>query len=267
MTDGALRQRIGSLVATGPGPTYSAQQLRELRTSFQQAAKSDRTLTGPRLELKRVVVPFAVKTESISESERTFEGLLSVWGLDLGDDVMHRGAFTDTLAEWKRSGDAMPLLNSHNHYDVLSVIGQLLEGKETSEGLWTKWEVIPGDDGDRVLTRLRPSARNGRAPLSKMSIGYEAVKFDMEDNARARGGMVRNLRKVTLKEGSLVIFPMAPGARINASTVKELGASELSRVSARVDAAIRRANGPAMSLGDHALLDDRISRLLMRQGD
>lgn len=175
---------------------------------------------APATEAQQIVVPFQVKAESIDPGTRTFEGLASVWGLDLGDDVMHKGAFKGTIADWKKSNDAIPLLNSHNHFDVMSAVGQLLDAKETDAGLWTKWEVINGSDGDAMLERLRPSARTGRAAVSKMSIGYEPLKFDMEASDNARFGMVRNLRAVSLKEVSLVLFPMAPGARINVQSVK-----------------------------------------------
>lgn len=179
---------------------------------------SDRR-SAPRSTLQRITVGLSVKAEGIDEKARTFEGLLSVWGPDLGDDVMHRGAFAKTLKEWKKGSDAIPLLNSHNHFDVLSSFGQLIEAKETADGLWTKWEVIPGADGDRILDRIRPGS-NGRAPVSKMSIGYEPMKFDFEQSDAARFGRLRNLREVNLKEGSLVLFPMAPGARVDTSTVK-----------------------------------------------
>lgn len=183
--------------------------------------------------LNRIVVGLSVKAEDIDEEARTFEGLLSVWGPDLGDDVMHKGAFKKTLSEWKKGVDAIPLLNSHNHFDVLSSFGQLIEAKETDDGLWTKWEVIPGADGDRILDRIRPGS-NGRAPVSKMSIGYEPMKFDFEQSDSARFGRLRNLREVNLKEGSLVLFPMAPGARVDTTTVKswiddanEIGSDDL----------------------------------------
>lgn len=168
--------------------------------------------------IDRVEVEF--KAQMVDDNARTFEGLSSVWGMDLGDDVMHKGAFKETIAAWKKSSDSLPLLNSHNHFDIMSVIGQLIDAKETDEGLWSKWEVIPGADGDAVLARLRPSARTGRAALQKMSIGFEPAKFDMEESEKARWGVIRNLRKVNLKEVSLVIFPMAPGARIDVQTVK-----------------------------------------------
>lgn len=167
-----------------------------------------------------MVAPFQIKAESIDEDSRTFEGLASVWGIDLGDDVMHKGAFKKTLAEIKKSPDAIPLLNTHNQWDVMSALGQLLEAKETDAGLWTKWEIIEGEDGDRTLARLRPSQRTGKSPVSKMSIGFIPKKFDFEESETARFGQLRNLREVELKEVSLVLFAMAPGARIDVQSVK-----------------------------------------------
>lgn len=191
----------------------------DARKQFERKAAS---VAPEAIETKHITVPFHVKADAIDENARTFEGLASVWGLDLGDDVMHEGAFKETIKEWEKGADAIPLLNSHDHFDVMSAIGQLLEAKETKEGLWTKWEVIKGPDGDAILARLRPSTITGKAAISKMSIGYEAAKVDFEESDAARFGMVRHLRKVNLKEVSLVIFPMAPGARINVRTVKTL---------------------------------------------
>ncbi len=211
--------------------------------------------SAPRPRHAQFVVAF--KAAAVDENARTFEGLLSTWGLDLGDDVMHKGAFKKTLAEWKSSGDALPLLNSHNHYDIMSSVGQLLDAKETADGLWTKWEVIPGPDGDRVLDRIRPGS-NGRSPIGKMSIGYEPLKFDFEQSDSARFGKIRNLREVGLKEGSLVIFPMAPGARLDPLSVKsfldDANATDPADVTAEAKADLRR-------------LASRIGLLLGRKAD
>lgn len=189
-------------------------------------APSDRR--SSRTEANRIVVGFAVKADSINPADRTFEGLASVWGKDLGDDNMVPGAFKKTIKEWKGGTDAIPLLNSHNHWDVLSAVGQLIDAKETTDGLWTKWEIIPGPDGDRILERIRPGS-NGRSPVGKMSIGFEPMKVDFEASDTARFGQVRNLNEVRLKEVSLVLFPMAPGASIDSESVKSF-TDELSEV-------------------------------------
>lgn len=163
-----------------------------------------------------------LEVKAVDTEERTFEGLAATWDLDLGMDVIHQGAFKDTVAEWKRAGRALPLLDSHNQFSIFSALGKLVDAKETKAGLWTKWSVIAGDDGDRVLERLRGGV------VDSMSIGYMPAKWDfseldeVDDSPFPR--VVRNLRKVDLREVSLVLFPMQPNALVNLSTVKHLAA-------------------------------------------
>lgn len=174
-----------------------------------------------RKALARLVVPFVLKADVDTES-RTFEGLAATWDEDLGNDIIHKGAFKNSLADWKKSNDAMPLLNSHNHFDIFSAIGQMTEGKETKEGLDTKWEVMDGPEGDGVMTRLRPSKKTGRPIIGKMSIGFIPTKFEFEqpEGTDSFWDRKRHINEATLKEVSLVLFPMNPNAAIDASSVK-----------------------------------------------
>lgn len=177
--------------------------------------------------LVRMVAPFTIKAApaATDPNARTFEGLAAVFGdVDLGNDIIQKGAFKDALAAWKKSGEAIPLLNSHDHFDIMAALGQLLEAKETPEGLWTKWEVIDGPDGDAALARLRPSERTGRAVIGKMSIGFEPQEFEFKQPEGTTSFMdrIRILKKVNLKEVSLVLFPMAPGASIDSTSVKSV---------------------------------------------
>src|SRR4051812_3314332 len=98
--------------------------------------------SGAILTMEHIIVPLEIKAETVSPTDRTFEGLSATWDLDLGMDRIKRGAFKDTIAQWKSGNDALPLLNSHDHYDIFSAIGQLIDAQETKEGLWSKWEVI-----------------------------------------------------------------------------------------------------------------------------
>lgn len=172
--------------------------------------------------LVRLNVPLSVKAETIDTTKRTFEGLAATWDEDLGSDIIHKGAFKKSIAEWKTGNDAMPLLNSHDQFDIFSSLGQAIAMKETDEGLWTKWEILEGDDGDKVLARLRPSPTTGRAVISKMSIGFIPTKFEFEqpEGSDSFWDRIRHINEANLKEVSLVLFPMNPGATIDASTVK-----------------------------------------------
>lgn len=160
-------------------------------------------------------------TKAVSAKERTFEGLLSTWELDFGGDVIHRGAFKRTLDDWRGSGRIIPLIDNHRYSSVTDVVGKLLDAKETADGLWTKWGVVEDERGDQVLTRVEGDFVDG------LSIGYRAVKIEIPSDEESRQGIFRHLHEVELREGSVVIWPMNDGSRVDSSTVKALLAGEM----------------------------------------
>lgn len=191
-------------------------------------------------DVRMMVGQFEVK--ALDRKERTFEGDLSTSHLDLGDgfakDIVHPGAFQRTKAFFDNAEDPyIPLLDSHDQWSILNVFGHLTDMEEkltgktlthTLEGgkvvsvpemvLKTNWQVIDGDDGARIMDRLRPGS------VRKMSMGYRPVEWDMatlEDGTR-----LRNLKEVMLREGSLVVFGMNPEAEVDLATVKAFLASE-----------------------------------------
>lgn len=224
--------------------------------------------------MAKLVVSVAFKANA-DPSVRTFEGLASTWDQDLGNDVIRKGAFKDTLKEWKGSQDAIPLLNSHDHWDVLSSLGQMIDAKETDQGLWTQWEVLDGPEGDAVLARLRPSKITGRPIIGKMSIGYEALEFSFEQppGTESFWDRLRILTKVALKEVSLVLFPMNPGASIDPTTVKSFREltqetdprklsvqtkTELRKLASRIGLLLKKEKDPTPPSDDPADDDDEI---------
>lgn len=158
------------------------------------------------------LAPFEVK--ALDETARTFTGLASTWDLDLGGDVIERGAFKRTLRNWKSSKKVLPLIDQHNYGSVRMVVGKLLEGEETDEGLLTTFAVIEGADGDEVYRRLKGGYVDG------LSIGYEAVQQRKPTEEQQRSGIWRILQEVKLVEVSVVIWPMNPNATID--SVKSL---------------------------------------------
>lgn len=160
------------------------------------------------------------EVKALDTEERTFEGLASTWEQDLGGDVIHEGAFKRTLDHWRKSGRAIPLIDQHNYGSVRSVVGKLLEAKETKDGLETKWEVIEGPDGDEILRRLKGGYIDG------LSIGYRAIKTEEPSEEEMRAGVWRHLKEVELKEVSVVIWGMNPDALVDTDSVKALLAKE-----------------------------------------
>ena len=164
--------------------------------------------------LGKAVARFEVK--DVDARKRTFSGLASTWDQDLGDDVIHQGAFRRTLDSWRGSKRALPLMDQHNYSSITNVLGKMTEAAETSTGLETAWAVLPGAKGDEALLRLEEKVIDG------LSIGYRAVKYDWEETDAARFGRIRHLREVELLEVSLVLWPMNEGARVDLDSVKTL---------------------------------------------
>lgn len=83
-----------------------------------------------------------------------FEAIVAVFGSeDLGGDVVEPGAFKDTLAEWKASGDPIPIYWSHRMDDPEYNIGHVLDAKEVDRGLWVKGQIDQdtADDNRKAL--------------------------------------------------------------------------------------------------------------------
>jgi HK97 family phage prohead protease len=65
-----------------------------------------------------------------------FRAVVSVFGNeDSMGDVIAPGAFAQVLAEWKASGDPIPVVWSHKWGDPFAHIGSVLEATETPDGL------------------------------------------------------------------------------------------------------------------------------------
>jgi len=183
-------------------------------TGIFPGAHRRRSETMDGIEIKRAPTRFEVK--ETDEEQRTFRGLASTWDLDLGGDVIHRGAFKRTLDHWRRSGRVIPLLDQHNYGSVRAVVGKLIEARETADGLDAKFQVIDGPDGDEILRRIKGGFVDG------LSIGYRAIKIEEPTDEERRKGILRHLKEIELREISVVIWPMNPNARLDVSSVKAL---------------------------------------------
>ena len=165
--------------------------------------------------MKTAVRAFELKV--IDENARTFTGLAAAFSLDQGGDVILPGAFKRTLKDWKASkGKVIPLIDSHQRFNIRSVLGKMIDATETSEGLETTFQIIEGPDGDEVHRRLKGGYVTG------LSIGYEPIEVRLPSPEEERTGVLRYLKQVKLREVSVVVFPMNEEARIDVDSVKDL---------------------------------------------
>ena len=115
-------------------------------------------------------------------------------------DVIAKGAFRRTLAEWKASGFPIPLLYGHNTDDPECNIGRVVEAREDSRGLFVKAEF---DADNKKSQYVRKLAAEGR--LYQFSFGY-AVR-DQATVTLAGGTQANELRDIDLFEVSMVQIP------------------------------------------------------------
>jgi HK97 family phage prohead protease len=163
-------------------------------------------------------VPLEVKAAGAGDGRWEVEGYASVFGVrDLGDDVVERGAFAQTL----RSGAKVRFLFSH---DAAKVVGAPLALREDSHGLYFKGKISRTQLGQDVHTLVADGA------LDSFSIGYRPVDFELDPRAG-----IRRLKSLELLEVSLVSMPMLPAAQVTGFKAAA-GARSVSPLVARLEA-------------------------------
>jgi len=132
-----------------------------------------------------------------------FEGYASVFGeVDNVKDRVARGAFRETLAQFRKNGRMPPLLWQHDTREPIGIIKELYED---GKGLRIRARLFV-EDIPRARQAYKLLRENG---ISGLSIGFKAAEsaFDPETG-------VRTLLKIELMEISLVTFPALDSARI-----------------------------------------------------
>src|SRR5215469_11385009 len=152
------------------------------------------------------VLNFKLANVSTDSAERTFSGHASIFNnVDLGGDVVLRGAFAKSLAAHKAAGTPVPMFYMH---DPSRVPGKWLSVAEDAKGL-----AVTGKLSNTPLgLELHELLKDGS--ISGLSIGFkiDEESYDKQGN--------RLLKSVDLWEISIVSLPMNPVARADTSSVK-----------------------------------------------
>ena len=145
-------------------------------------------------------LPVPMELKRAPDENGVFEGYASVFDVvDLGFDVVRRGAFANTLA----SGQKVKMLWQHDQWQPIGVWDEI---KEDDHGLFVRGRLLQDvAKGREAASLLKAGA------LDSMSIGYRVKEASDE-----AGGRVRSLDEVELLEISLVTFPMLPDAQVTA---------------------------------------------------
>jgi HK97 family phage prohead protease len=157
---------------------------------------------------------FSFKSDSFEESKGNdgnfgiIKGYASTFGnIDLGGDIVERGAFVKCLEKYAREGKNIPMYFQHSHMDIIGGFDPR-KTYEDEKGLYFGEGKINLD-----VTRGRDVyALAKQKVLCEMSIGY--MVNDAEFEPSEDGYINRRLKEVDVKEISVVANPMNPLARM-----------------------------------------------------
>lgn len=196
-------------------------------------------------------VKAAGKADGLEEGQ--FEALVSVFdNIDSYGDLIIKGAFADTLAAWAAKGDPIPVYYSHRMDNPDFLIGEVLEAKETDEGLWVKAQLHIEDDEDRTARKVHRSMT--KRLLTQFSFAYDIDEAGFVTNEDEE---YLELRRLTLHE----VGPTPIGANSETELIGVKTAAEqvdrLARAvkSGRMDAAVLQQAKTSLDAATQQLTD------------
>ena len=207
------------------------------------------------MEMKTIRCSF-LEVKAVDNGERTFSGYGAVFGnVDSYGDVIAKGAFAKSIAEFKAHPDKWPaMLEQHGGWHLTakdnSAVGVWTEIREDDHGLYVEGKLADIERGRELYTLM---TMQPRPALNGLSIGY--IPTDIGD-AKVDGKTVRLLKGIDLIEISLVTFPANGEARV--SHVKDGSMPSIRDAEAALrDAGFSRSQAKAMLAGGYKALSLR----------
>lgn len=120
--------------------------------------------------------PASVKAVGSADGlqEGQFEAIVSVFGnKDSYGDIVVPGAFAETLAQWKASGDPIPVYWSHQMQDPDMNIGFVVDAAEHEKGLWVRAQ-LDLDDGALKAKQVHRLLKGRR--VTQFSFAYDVLE-------------------------------------------------------------------------------------------
>ncbi len=167
------------------------------------------------MQMEHKFLTFELKADEAKDGVRSFQGYGSVFNtVDSYGDTIVKGAFKDTLKEWKTKSKLPKLLLQHGGggffggaADDMVPIGKWDEMKEDGHGLFVRGHLFDLDT-DRAKS-VYAAMKEGE--LDGLSIGFRTKKWEYDEEKE-----IRTLTEIELWEVSLVTFPANDPARVSA---------------------------------------------------
>lgn len=147
---------------------------------------------------------FALEVKSLDE-DGVVEGFASTYTVDQGGDRVMPGAFMESLVNAKRLGRKITMNWNHNPDEPIGVWQHIAE---EAKGLFVRGQLLK----DAVRRSGEVYALLKAGAIGGLSIGYRIPAGGAEPDERRPG--ITNLRKIDLREISLVGMPMNLEARV-----------------------------------------------------
>lgn len=132
-------------------------------------------------ELK--TLPARVKAANATD-DGIVEALVATYDVDSSGDRIIPGAFAKSLQEWADSGNPIPFIWSHQHDNLDAYLGDVLEAKETDDGLWVKAQIDMEDPKAAKAFRL---IKGGR--VRQYSFAYDVPDGGAKEDTDGPGEM------------------------------------------------------------------------------
>ena len=162
---------------------------------------------------------FELKLDAAPTDAGHFSGYASVFDeRDNFDDVVIRGAFTESLKAHRKAGRMPLLLWMHERSEP---IGAWRSMREDAKGLRVEGELFV----DAIDRAREAHALLKRGGVSGLSIGFNVVESETD-----RATSLRRLTKIDLMEVSIVSFPALDSARVTAVKSDDLQLREFEKI-------------------------------------
>lgn len=191
-----------------------------------------------------------LKASDEGQPSMTFSGYGAVFGnIDAYGDVIAKGAFAKSVAEFKTTGVWPAMLSQHGGWgmsaDDYTPIGVWTEIREDDHGLYVEGQFADTSRGREMYALLKMQPRSA---INGMSIGFRPIEWT---NRSKPEDPRRTLTRIDLVEISLVTFPANGKARVTG--VKSDGATPTVREveHALRDAGLSREQAKALIAGGY----------------
>lgn len=188
------------------------------------------TPEGGNVEIKNIRAAISGLETKADDGTAEFTGYASVFGvIDSYGDIVAKGAFARSLAEWSARGAPIPVLWGHNMADPDYNIGSVIEAHEDEHGLKVRCSLDLESPKARSVHRLLKAGR-----VREMSFAFTTKSArDGEQDGR----YVRFVDDVDLHEVSVV--PLGANPETDILAVRSTG--ELKPMKKTADALVDAA--------------------------